>query len=230
MISDQEILRWKVKFTRHMHTISVCRRGLNRRVLYTRATWSKYEPVHHLLREISPFLQPLNCPLTPPYFTSARHCHSRKSEAIGDRSLPYRIPIEPLMNNPADSASDYGQLLKDIRVTSQRKMGLSERSKTFTIENLLKSDPGAHSPKSASSPSGLVVTSSSPSIVSSVFPCADLLTRLDFAARQQEPQFLNWLRLQSPSSPGGSAAPAATQYLLSGLPGKLVGTRRPGHG
>ena len=138
------------------------------------------------------------------------------------------------MNNPANSASDYGQLLKDIRVTSQRKMGLSERSKTsFTIENLLKSDPGAHSPKSAPSPSGLVVngaTTLAPSSVSSVFPCADLLTRLDLAARQQEPQFLNWLRLQNPSSPASSAAPAATQYLLSGLPGKLVGTRRPGHG
>lgn len=139
------------------------------------------------------------------------------------------------MNNPADSASDYGQLLKDIRVTSQRKMGLSERSKTsFTIENLLKSDPGAHSPKSAPSPSSLVVnscnTTLTPSSVASVFPCADLLTRLDLAARQQEPQFLNWLRLQSPSSPASSAPPAATQYLLSGLPGKLVGTRRPGHG
>lgn len=114
---------------------------------------------------------------------------------------------------------DYRGFIKDIR-SHPKKMGLSERSKTFTIENLLKSDrvkSGSALCPSAATPSALVVESMRLSFQPEALTC-DLLNGLDLtrsAAHQGHPQLLNWLRLH------GSPVAAAqhTHYLLGALPG-----------
>lgn len=121
-------------------------------------------------------------------------------------------------SNVRKSTSDFrATIIKDCH--RHPKMGLSEKSKTFTIENLLKSDGGktGSSATSANSPPP-------PPLLVHFKPEAvhyDLLSRLDFS-RPQDQVHLNWLRLQN-AGPTSSS----THYLLGGLPGNYLcsGTR-----
>lgn len=119
-------------------------------------------------------------------------------------------------NNNNSGLSDYrDNIIKDPR--NSKRMGLSEKSKTFTIESLLRSD---ENDKSASAISPSVRPSAvqdNPLMRLSLKPDAmtcDLLNRLDFT-RRQDPHFFNWLRLQNPVA----ASTHLTHYLLSELPG-----------
>lgn len=123
------------------------------------------------------------------------------------------------------SPCDYSEFIKDIRKQSNKKMGLSERSKTFTIENLLKSDQvKSVITRNENSPSANHLhhqsatneeSANASSLRLAFKPEAmtyDILNRLDLTrSSHPDPQLLNWLRLQSPIPP--------THYLLGGLPG-----------
>lgn len=131
-------------------------------------------------------------------------------------SPPPSLMDSPDNNNNNSGLSDYrDNIIKDHR--NSKRMGLSEKSKTFTIESLLRSD---ENDKSASAISPSVRPSAvqdNPLMRLSLKPDAmtcDLLNRLDFT-RRQDPHFFNWLRLQNPVA----ASTHPTHYLLSELPG-----------
>lgn len=118
----------------------------------------------------------------------------------------------------ADTAAnrDYSDILEDIDSPQhKKKMGLSAKSKTFTIENLLKSDAiDEIDLKSASAIKVNRPSAGDTLIEDATSSCDLLLNRLDLAARQQQdPNFIAWLRSQH------NPAPPPTHYLFSGLSG-----------
>lgn len=138
------------------------------------------------------------------------------------------------MESSTNSCVKYGLLVKDLaRHSHPRRMGLSERSKTFTIESLLKSDQNvknhrdcSSAPESPPQPTAhpdlrLAITSTAEDI------SRDLLSRLDFnVAAANDPQFLHWLRLHHNQTSSSSSAaipgpPLTTHYL----PGNYGHTR-----
>lgn len=103
---------------------------------------------------------------------------------------------------------------KDIR-KHPKKSGLSEKSKTFTIESLLKSDQKKLFESSENKITSERTVMQVP-IKADIIP-SDLWTRLDFARRHQDPQIFNWLRMQSPTSSAHSIYNLQGAFKLNSL-------------